>query len=298
MSRNHVFRGGRLPAQPTRPHLKLSTALTAALPSPPASSDWLSPVPAGAWGVLGNDLYGDCTCAGVGHKRIGDVYVNQGQALTVTDDDALALYSAVTGFDPNDPSTDQGAVCQDVLEYWQKHGFLGEKILAFAKVDLTNLVEVRQAINLCGQIYAGFNFPGTAMDQFNAGQPWDVVRGARIEGGHCVTIGAYDADGFECVTWGKTQRLTTAFFKRYFDEAWVILDSDFVNVQTGKDAQGLNLYALGQDFAALTGKTNPIPAPAPQPQPTPTPAPTPTPTVLTAAQLGAKVRDLLTANGA
>jgi len=298
MTRNHAFRGGRLPAQPARPHLKLSTALTAALPAPPATSDWLSPVPAADWGMLANDLYGDCTCAGVGHKRIGDVYVNQGQTLTVTDADVLALYSAVTGFDPADPSTDQGAVCQDVLEYWQKHGFLGEKILAFAKVDLTDLTEVRQAIALFGQIYTGFNFPDTAMAQFDASQPWDVVKGARIEGGHCVTIGAYDSDGFECVTWGKTQKLTTAFFKRYFDEAWVIIDTDFVNTQTGKDFQGLDLYTLGQDFAALTGKTSPIPSPTPSPNPSPEPTPTPAPVPLTAVQLGAKVRDLLTANGA
>lgn len=72
-----AFVGGRLPAQPGRPHLKLGTYLTTALPAPPASSDWLSPVPATDWGMLGNDQWGDCTCAGVAHKRIGDVYVNQ-----------------------------------------------------------------------------------------------------------------------------------------------------------------------------------------------------------------------------
>jgi hypothetical protein len=273
-----TFLGGRLPAEPARPHLRLSRALTADLPAPPPYSDWLTPVPAGNWGMLGNSQYGDCTCAGVGHKRIGDVYVNQGKTLTVTDTDALGLYSAVTGFNPSDPSTDQGAVCQDVLDYWHKHGFLGEKPVAYAKVDLSNVAEVKQAINLFGQIYCGFNFPDTAMDQFNSGQPWDVVKGAKIEGGHCVTIGAYDASGLECITWGAVQKLTWAFLKKYFDEAWVIIGPDFVNAQ-GKDVQGLDLYTLGEDYALLTERPNPIPQPQPAPTPTPEPpSPLPVPT--------------------
>src|SRR5262249_25497722 len=148
-----TFRGGRLPAQPARPHLKFA-AYTAAPAAPPASSDWLSPVPAADWGMLANDQWGGCTCAGVGHKRIGDVYVTQEhKVLAVADSDALAFYSAITGFDPNagppgDNPTDQGAVCQDVLDYWRKHGFLGETIVAFAKIDISNLTELKQAISL------------------------------------------------------------------------------------------------------------------------------------------------------
>jgi hypothetical protein len=241
-----------------------------------------------------NDRLGDCTAAGIGHKIEGDTRYGQGATVEVTDDDVLRLYEATGGYDPSDPSTDQGAVCQDVLKYVQKTGVAGHKIIAYAQVDLSNLTEVRQAIALFGQIYCGFNFPDSAMTQFNAGQPWDVVKGARIEGGHCVTIGAYDPTGFECITWGAVQKLTLAFFKKYFDEAWVIVDSDFVNAQTGKDAAGVDLYTLGQDFAALTGKANPIPQPRPTPTPAPTPAPIP---AATGAQVAAAVRAALTANG-
>lgn len=269
------FRGGRLPAQPARPALRFG-AYSAQIPAPPASSDWLTAVPAGDWGMLANDQVGDCTCAGVGHKRIGDVYVNQGAVLKVTDQDALALYSAVTGYNPADPSTDQGAVCQDVLAYWQKNGFLGEKIVAYAKVDLSNQTQVKQAIATFGQVYCGFNFPSSAMDQFNAGQPWDVVKGAQIEGGHCVTIGAFDGTGLECVTWGAVQRLTWAFFKKYFDEAWIIVSSDQIDPKSGKDFAGFDFYTLGEDFAAITGRPNPIPQPQPTPSPVP-PQPTPGP---------------------
>lgn len=248
-----TFLGGRLPAQPARPHLRLARLLHPELPEPPAAADWVFSVPTAAWGMLGNDQVGDCTCAGLAHKRIGDVYANAGRVLDVTTAETLKLYSAVTGYNPAEPSTDRGALCQDVLAYWHKHGFLGERPVAYARVDLANETEVRQAIALFGQLYCGFNVPSSAMDQFDAGRPWDVVRGARIEGGHCVTIGAYDAEGLTCVTWGETQRMTWRFFRTYFDEAWVVIGPDDINPKTGADRAGLNLAALEADFRALTG---------------------------------------------
>lgn len=272
-----IFRGGRRPAEPARLHLAFGN-YAVALPAPPASADWLNPVPASAWGMLGNDVAGDCTCAGVAHKRIGDVYVNQGTVLKVDTAQALAFYTAITGYDPTDPNTDQGAVCQDVLDYWRKHGFLGEKIVAFAKVDLSNQTQVKQAITLFGQIYCGFNFPDYAMSQFNNGQRWDVVKGAPApRDGHCVTVGAYDETELECVTWGAVQKLTWAFFRKYFDEGWVIVTPDMIDPKSGKDISGFDLYTLGTDFAALTGAANPVPQPQPVPVPTPPPAPTPAP---------------------
>lgn len=248
-----TFKGGRLPAQPARPHLRLARLLSGQLAPPPVSDDWLSDVPADEWGMLGNDQLGDCTCAGVAHKRIGDVFVNQDRYLDVSTADVIKLYEQF-GYRPGDPDTDQGAVCQKVLEYWQKEGFLGERILAFAKVDLADVTEVKQAIHLFGQLYCGFNVPASAMDQFNDGQPWDVVRDSAVEGGHCVTVGAYDADGLTAVTWGATQRMTWAFWREYFDEAWVIIGPDFFDPATGRDHDGLDLATLEADFTKLTGR--------------------------------------------
>lgn len=256
------FRGGRLPAQPARPHLKLGSYLNHARLGPaPEASDWLSQVPADAWGMCLNDQLGDCTCAGVAHKRIGDTYVNQGAAVAITDAEVLALYEQAAGYVPGDPSTDRGSTCQTVLEYWHRNGFAGEKPVAFAKVDISNRAELQQAIALFGQLYCGLEVPQSAEDQFNAGQPWTVVPGSPLVGGHCVTVGAYNAGGLSAVTWGQIQPMTWEFFAEYFAEAWVVIGPDFINSRTGDDVQGLSLYQLGADFAALTGGTNPVPEP-------------------------------------
>jgi hypothetical protein len=255
-----TLKAGKLPAQPGRPHLKLGAYLDHGKLGPaPISADWVSRVPASAWGMLANDRVGDCTCAGVAHKRIGDVYANRDEILQVTDPEVIALYENF-GYNPADPSTDQGASCQSVLEFWHANGFLGEKIVAFAKVDVSSRAEVCQAIAIFGQLYCGLQVPQSAEDQTNAGQPWTVVPGSPNLGGHCVTVGAYDEDGLTCVTWGQLQSMSWEFFTEYFDECWVIVSPDFI-AKSGTDVQGLSLYQLGADQSALTGHPNPVPKP-------------------------------------
>jgi hypothetical protein len=250
-----TFRGGRLPDDPGQPHLRLSRLITSELPAPPPSADWLTPVPAGAWGMLGNDMVGDCTIAGIAHKRIGDAYVNQGTRLDISTADCLKYYGHF-GYRLGDESTDRGAVCQDVLAYWHRHGFLGEKNLAYARVNIDDHDEIRQAIALFGQIYVGVTITQAAQDQFNGDEVWDVVRRSPNLGGHCITLGAYDEHGLDAVTWGRVQRLTWRWWDVYGDEAWVVFNpGDFVDPKTGRDRAGLDTEALHGDYNALTGRS-------------------------------------------
>lgn len=260
---------GRLHAQPGRPQLRLADYLTGSLPSPPASVDWYSKVK--SWPMYGNDQVGDCTCAAVGHLLQGWTAYSTGTAFTVADSYVLGLYEDVTGYTPNDPSTDQGAYIQDVLGYWRKNGVAGHKITAYASVKVSNMTLIKQAIDLFGAVDIGFNFPASAMTQFQQGKPWSVVSGAKIEGGHCVTVVGYKANGnLVCVTWGAIQEMSPAFWTKYVDEAWAIITPDWFDAN-GNTPLGINLYGLGQDFAVLTGSPNPIPQPSPQPTPVPVP---------------------------
>jgi hypothetical protein len=253
-----TLRTGRRPAQPARPRLELRSALGVTLPSPPASVEY-SDIP--DIGMLGNDGAGDCVEAAVGHTVEQDTRYATGTEQVVTTDQTLDLYSALTGYNRDDPSTDQGTVVQDALDYWRKTGvFGGHKLAAFAAVKVSDWAEVELAVNLFGQEIIGFNFPESAMEQFNAGQPWTVVKGSPLDGGHCVILIGYDADWLYVITWGRIQKMARAFWTKYVDEAWVGITQDTITAE-GANAFGgvIDLVTLGADFAALTGQPSPFP---------------------------------------
>ncbi len=270
---------GRKPPVRTRPRLRLSPHIDTQVPPNPAMVDWLAAVR--DWPMYLNDQLGDCTIAGVGHIIEALSTYGQGQTVEITDQQVLAAYEAVSGYDPATGQHDDGAVMQDVLNYWRKQGIGGHKILAFAEVDVSRRAEVDAAINVFGHVYLGFNFPAVAMRQFDQGLPWDVVPDdGGLDGGHAVNAGRYSSpDGnVTVVTWGQIQQMTDAFWDRYVDEAWVAITPEWLDA-AGHSPAGLDLYGLGEDLAQLTGGQNPFPAPEPPGPPPgpPPPAPGPVP---------------------
>jgi hypothetical protein len=256
---------GRQPADPTKPKLRLRRSVTEPV-TPPNSCDWLSEVR--EWAMLKNDSVGDCTMAGAAHIAVAVDRYGQGRDLTIGDDQVLAAYTAVSGYNPADPNTDVGATLQDALDYWRRTGIAGNTIAAFAFIDAQDLDLVRACIATFGAVYTGLSVPQSAMDQLDRGEPWTVAGRSRILGGHCVPIGAYDPDTFTCVTWGQTQRMDVGFYQRYFDEVAVPIDLDWMRAN-GTSPAGLDVAALNADYERLTGKPGPFPNVAPAPTPAP-----------------------------
>ncbi|GAC1378502.1 MAG: hypothetical protein NVSMB4_08170 [Acidimicrobiales bacterium] len=247
--------------------------------TPPDRVDWLSSVP--QWSVFGNDRVGDCTCATVGHY-VQQWTVNSGHAeVTLADSDVLAAYSAITGYNPADPSTDRGAVELDALNYWRNTGVGEHKITAYVRINERDWQEVRQGIATFGALYLGVALPITAQRQTGNG-PWDVVSttgdGAPGSwGGHAIHVGAYDPDGLDVITWGRRQRMTWAFFGAYVDEAYAVIGPDFIGA-SGHSPNGFDLSTLQDDLGHVLNPTPlPPPPPTPGPQPPNPPAPVPPP---------------------
>lgn len=265
-----VFRQGRLPNDPSKPRVSLDPHLDG---TAPASVDNYSGV--ASWGMLGNDEWGDCVFACDGHITEQQTALGLGQELVVTTGQALAAYSKVTGFNPNagppgaNP-TDNGSTVQAGMGYLVKPGFGTFKAAAFGELSVSNMAKIKQAVYEFGCLSIGINLPTSAMDQFNAGQPWTPVAGSAIDGGHCVQVAGYDADWIYVITWGQVQKMSYAFWAQYVEEAWAPIAADWVS------KTGLSLTAFGAEFAAMFNVANPFPAPAPVP-PAPTPTPTPTP---------------------
>lgn len=267
-----------------RPRVRLTREHVPASYLPPATLDRYSAIPAASIGMDGNDNVGCCTCADADHEVKSAQVAAGNPEVASTTAEVLAAYSAITGYNPADPSTDQGAEMQSVRDYWQKTGLtLGgtvHKILLFAELDVHTDTLMRWALDQFGTVGIGVNLPNSAMDQFNSGQPWDVVANdGGIDGGHAVAVVGYDASYWYVITWGQVQKVTPAWWRTYVEEAWTTLDADFVNAHSGDDALGGTLFDLGAQFQAVTGQPNPVQPvqPTPQPSPTPTPGPSRTP---------------------
>jgi hypothetical protein len=237
---------------------------TATLPPIPATFGHYNMIDPSTWGMLGNDTVGDCVVAGGAHETI--MWTKEGSIQTAfTPANVLSDYSAITGYNPNNPNSDQGTEPRVSYLYRQKTGLIDAKgnrhqIGAFVALDYTNLQEVLEAMYLFSAVGVGLNFPDSAMRQFEQGQVWDVVQGSHVEGGHYVPVFGFDGTYLYCVTWGQVQKMTVKFFQTYCEEAWAILSQEMLNGK-GLSPEGFNLAQLQADLTAVTNTPTPAQGP-------------------------------------
>lgn len=208
------------------------------------------------WGMMANDELGDCTAAGAGH--IEQVWTSNASSLiTITDADVIKFYSETTGYIPGEPSTDQGGVEVDVLNYWKTNGFGTStgvhKLAGWVSVNPADLIQMKAGINWFGALYVGVALPLASQDQ----DVWDVhvhnLTGPWTPGswgGHCVALVAYNAIGPICITWGQRKQITWAWWHAYGDEAYALLSTDWLNAQ-GESPSDLNMTQLQADLAII-----------------------------------------------
>jgi hypothetical protein len=179
-----------------------------------------------SWPMFGNDSRGDCTCAGAGHME--QTFAAQvGLPFTVTDADVLRMYEA-SGWNPSDPSTDQGWSLEAASEYLEKTGLQGKpNIVAVANVSLTDDDEQQVALELFGGLYEGCIVSEQDMQDYREGKPW-TPNSSPEAGGHCITRpqSVLRKSGLH-VTWGGLQQATEAWEKDKVDELRVFVPVDW-----------------------------------------------------------------------
>lgn len=244
---------GKTPARPGAVKLKLVDYLdTSVLPKAPATFGHDTVIGTKAWGMLANDSVGDCVIAGQSHA-VMQWNEEVGVPVPFTPATAIKTYSAITGYNPKDPNTDQGTDMQVAASYWQKTGMVdgngkAHKIGAYVAIEPGNLTQLYYALYLFNGAGIGINFPASAMDQFNAGKEWSVVKGASIEGGHYIW-GNRRGNGLGLVTWGTEISMTLGFYDKYNDESLAYISQEYLS--GGKSLEGFNVGQLTADLAAL-----------------------------------------------
>jgi len=245
----HAYRFGKHPPQQDYRTLRFNDYLTPRLAPPPPSFNVLTEVykqlgssnPAVLFPMDGNDHYGDCTCAAMAHAITTYCGLVRKRNI-MTSQNVVKLYLHLTG------GVDSGLDELKVLNYWQSQPVSGDKILAFAKIDLRNHTHVQQAIQLFGGVYLGFQVPQDCIQQFDAHQPW--TPGPLTKDGHAVYAVAYDSTGVTVLTWGNTQEGTWGWWDECVDEAYAILPPQ---AEQPNFAPGFDFAQLQSDLAAVAG---------------------------------------------
>jgi len=242
-----AYRFGKHPPKQDYRTLRLKDYLTPALAPPPASYNVLTEVyqklgvsnPTVLFPMDRNDTYGDCTIAAMAHA-VTTYCGLVGTQNIMANQDVVKLYMQLTG------GIDSGLDELKVLNYWQSHPVSGDKILAFAKIDMKNHTHIQQAIELFGGVYLGFQVQQNCVQQFDARQPW--TPGPLTPDGHAVYAVAYDSTGVTVLTWGNIQRGTWAWWDECVDEAYAILPPQ---AEQPNFAPGFDFAQLQFDLAAV-----------------------------------------------
>ena len=226
---------------------RLTSILTDVAPATPSAIDWTAGKK--SFGVMGNDTLGDCTAAAVGHLYqiwTMNAYMDE---WSPTAAQVIEFYSASTGYDPKDQSTDRGGVETDVLDCLQKNGFCDRHIVGHASVDMHSLGAVKQAIFMAGGAYIGAELPKRIQSQGNV---WRVPALSWLDpqskpgslGGHAIAVvGFDDADGlFKMISWGEIYYMSYEWFLKYVDECWVIVAGAWI--RNAKSPRGIDETAL------------------------------------------------------
>ena len=276
---------GRKRPRPGRRCLHLRNYLRASLPSPPSSVNYSEKASQELSNINMNDSLGDCVIAG-GYHIVGIETGNASNEFIATNAQIIADYSAIGGYVPGYPSTDNGCDEPTALDYWTTHGFAnGTKLLGWLAVDATNKTEVMQAMWLFENLFLGIELPNGWISPFpsNNGFTWDVAGNPDPNNGHCVISAGYGTAGLNIDTWGLLGTLTWNALAEYCipqnnGELYVMLTPDQLSAGQTLAPNGVSWSDLIGDFDALGGK---VPVPTP---PAPTPPTPPAPTGITLAQ--------------
>jgi hypothetical protein len=238
-----------------QPRLKLRDYLTSDIPTvadlkfPFGHASLITPE------MFGNDEFGDCWPASA-VEGIRLLTAGQGKEANFTTETVLQLYSDVTGFKADDPSTDEGTDVHEGFQFWQNTGVTDadgnvHKVIDYVGLTPGDWNEMLVALSIFDVVYWGFQVPDYAQQQFTDGQPFSLLPGRHsIVGGHAVAIvEAQSPTLADAFCWGGKAGITAPFYSAMSMVAVVAITPDMFT--DGKTLDGIDSAKLQADLPAF-----------------------------------------------
>jgi len=227
-----------------------------------------------------NDTLGDCTCAGMGHAVAQwTAYSGKVEGGAQFADSVIeALYTSVSGYNPETGADDNGAELYQVCDQMISTGIKDtagnvHKIAGYCDVsDFSTLARLKDILNAFGTVYLGVAVGDAEQNAFSAGQPWTLEKAGPNVGpdgiDHCVVM-SYSAvnvagatDNETLVTWGGEARFNENWGCQNIGEAIAVFSQDWLDA-AGDSPIGQAAQAIVAELATLPRSTvNPSKIPA------------------------------------
>ena len=255
------FRLGRNRPVARCPRLSLRNYLMKSLPAPPATLDYAPAAASALANIYMNDTLGDCVIAGMAHVE-GVLSGNAGNLVTYTSDQIVALYSAIGGYVPGNPNTDNGCDEQTALNYWQQHGAPAgsHRIAGWIAVDPHNVTECQTALWLFENLVFGVELPDEWVNPMPSasGFLWAKAGPPDPNNGHCFVGVGYDDVGPTIDTWGMLGTIAWKAVRNYAGHAdggelYTVVSKDGIAKASAKAPNGFDWSQLVADFDSLGG---------------------------------------------
>jgi len=205
--------------------------------------------PPGGWGMLGNDINGDCVLAGAAHEVMTWAWATEQAIPSFTPANVLKQYFELTG------GKDAGLNPIATAKWRVSTGLTDANdgvhtVKAFGSID--SLSDLELAVYLYGVAGIGLALPDNAEQQFVNNSPWnDLSSDPNPKNGHYVPcVGKNSQGNLMVVTWGRLHALTPDYFDKYAVGAIVFFSREYL-LETGKSPEAFDEAQLDADLAAL-----------------------------------------------
>lgn len=260
------------------PHFKLRNYLKQGIPAPPTTYDWSPAALSSLRDIYLNNSLGCCVIS-EGYHAEGVATGNAGIEFVASDAQIISDYSAIGGYVPGDPSTDNGCDEVTAMNYWTSHGYVnGTKLLGWLTVDATNIIEIQTCIWLFEELDLCAGLPDAFVNPFPSGDGfvWSDTT-PDMNNGHSFGGFGYDSTGVKIDTWALFGTITYASIAAICSQSaggglYIRLTPDMLAKGQAKAPNGVDWTSLIADFDAMGG-TVPTPPAPPAPSPPSPPVP-------------------------
>jgi hypothetical protein len=258
------FKMGRNRPVARGPRFSLRNYLMRSIPPPPATVSYAKAASTALSNIYENDTLGDCVIAGMAHV-VGVLTGNAGTPFIYTNQQIIALYEAIGGYVPGQPSTDQGCDEQTALNYWENNGAPAgaHKIAGWLAVNAADPTEYRTALWLFENLYFGLELPDKWVNPMpdGSGFVWNVAGAPDPNNGHCVVGVGYTAEGVTIDSWGMLGLITDAAIAKYaapgaHGDLYTVVSQDAISKATQKAPAGFDWSQMVADFDSMGGSVS------------------------------------------